>query len=79
MAEQGFALFDINLNLITLGSIRHSKAAVRQYAVDTEREYMLEYENLDASDQQIWKRVYRQGGRIRAVTITSQPRGSEAE
>jgi hypothetical protein len=75
MTEKAFALNGASVGTIVLCSIRYSARHVQLYAIETEREYFLEQE--DYSDEQIWRRLYRQGYRVVPVSITSTERGGK--
>lgn len=64
-----------DLGIVTASSIRHNPKAVRQCAIENEREYLLWDENDSKTDKQVWRSIYRQGFRVVPVVVTSQNRG----
>lgn len=56
------------IGIIGLPSVCYTPQQARKEAIACEREYMLT-EDLTQTDQQIWKRMYRQGFRVVPVII----------
>lgn len=65
---RGFALYHPGTGLISMRTIRYAKHQVREEAVETERHYALDGEDME-SDSKIWKRLYGQGYRIISVEV----------
>lgn len=65
---KAFALRDKDSGHIVLRSIRFTAREVREYAIETDREYALEDE--DISDKALWKRNLREGWRVVPVTVS---------
>ena len=57
------------LGIIGLPTVCYDPRQARKQAVDSEREYLLADED-HLTDQQLWRRLYRQGFRVIPVTIT---------
>lgn len=77
MKQRLYGLVD-DLGIVTAQSIRHNPRHVRQYAVESEREYLLWDENDSKTDEQIWRRIYRQGFCVVPVLVSSQDHGGAA-
>lgn len=56
------------LGIIGLPTVCYDPRQARRHAVESEREYMLSGED-HLTDQQVWRRLYRQGFRVIPVTI----------
>ena len=68
MKQRAYGLVD-DIGLVTVQSIRWNAQGVRQYAIESEREYLLWDENENKTDKQIWRSIYRQGFRVVPVDL----------
>lgn len=56
------------IGIIGLPTVCYDARQARRQAVESEREYLLDDEK-DMTDQEIWRRLYRQGFRVIPVVI----------
>lgn len=72
MRQNGFVLQHSSGGII-LPSARHNEQQVRDYAVESEREYgQTDCDHL--TDNRVWKRVYGQGFRVVPIVVSTVSR-----
>lgn len=63
-----YVLQDKQSGHIVVASARRTAKEVRAYAIETDREYAFEDE--DVSDKALWRRNWREGWRVVPVTLS---------